>query len=200
VHNLKFPESLLSYVLTFNKALPESLINLINHQIFIKTKNNFEKGTVGNTESSVIRDDSVRSVEVLGLDEHDIGVSVSNRSIYNKLMTINNTILSLYSSRVTRFIIPPNRVVFQFLNYTDKIKGHYDFHTDSSFINPRMTTTIISLSDKDEYEGGELIVGNSEKLKFDKGSGVIFPSNFLYPHKVYPVTKGIRKVLVIWNT
>ena len=198
MHNLKFPESLSSYILVLTKVLPEPLINLINHQIFIKTKNNFEKGTVGNVDG--IRDDSVRSVEVLGLDESDIGTSIANRSIYNKLMTINNTILSLYTKHATPFIIPPNRVVFQFLNYTDKIKGHYDFHTDSSFINPRMTTTIISLSDKDEYEGGELIVGNSEKLKFDKGSGVIFPSNFLYPHKVYPVTKGIRKVLVIWNT
>ena len=152
MHNLKFPESLSSYILVLTKVLPEPLINLINHQIFIKTKNNFEKGTVGNVDG--IRDDSVRSVEVLGLDESDIGTSIANRSIYNKLMTINNTILSLYTKHATPFIIPPNRVVFQFLNYTDKIKGHYDFHTDSSFINPRMSTTIISLSDKDEYEGG----------------------------------------------
>ena len=49
----------------------------------------------------------------------------------------------------------------------------------------------------DDYEGGEFIVAG--EIYFPKkGSAIIFPSNFMYPHKVGIVTKGTRWSIVSW--
>tara|TARA_B110000495_G_C22828654_1_gene483519 strand:+ start:25 stop:564 length:540 start_codon:yes stop_codon:yes gene_type:complete len=48
-----------------------------------------------------------------------------------------------------------------------------------------------------EYEGGEFIVENNS-YKTKSGSGIIFPSNFMFPHEVKPITKGERWSIVSW--
>jgi len=50
----------------------------------------------------------------------------------------------------------------------------------------------------EDYEGGEFILFEDYKINFKKGDVVIFPSNFLYPHKVEPVTKGTRYSYISW--
>tara|TARA_R100000329_G_scaffold113215_1_gene92909 strand:- start:600 stop:1136 length:537 start_codon:yes stop_codon:yes gene_type:complete len=50
----------------------------------------------------------------------------------------------------------------------------------------------------DDYEGGEFIM-NGEKLTLKAGDLLVFPSNFLFPHVVHPVTKGTRYSLVAWG-
>lgn len=50
----------------------------------------------------------------------------------------------------------------------------------------------------DDYKGGELTIFDSWILPFKAGSIVVFPSNFLYPHEVLPVTKGTRYSYVSW--
>ena len=37
-----------------------------------------------------------------------------------------------------------------------------------------------------------------KRLKLDKGSIVFFPSNFMYPHGIEPITKGTRYSIVSW--
>ena len=50
----------------------------------------------------------------------------------------------------------------------------------------------------DDYEGGELIMFEDEKIDTKKGDLLIFPSNFLYPHEIAPVTEGVRYSYVSW--
>jgi predicted 2-oxoglutarate/Fe(II)-dependent dioxygenase YbiX len=50
----------------------------------------------------------------------------------------------------------------------------------------------------DDYEGGEFIMFENKKIKLNKGDLLIFPSIFLYPHKVEPVKKGIRYSFISW--
>ena len=50
----------------------------------------------------------------------------------------------------------------------------------------------------DDYEGGELSFFGDKKIDIKKGDLLIFPSNFLYPHEVTPVTKGVRYSYVSW--
>ena len=95
----------------------------------------------------------------------------------------------------------------------------YDWHCDShpepyrsndDFNGKiRKLSVTLSLSDPNDYEGGELefcVGGRSPKERrqieackgiLPKGSLVVFPS-FLY-HRVQPVTSGKRYSLVIWN-
>ena len=50
----------------------------------------------------------------------------------------------------------------------------------------------------DNYTGGEFIMFNDTKIKFKQGDLIIFPSIFLYPHRVEPVTKGERYSFISW--
>jgi len=49
----------------------------------------------------------------------------------------------------------------------------------------------------DDYEGGEIIVADNEYHP-TVGSALIFPSNFMFPHEVKPVTKGERWSVISW--
>jgi len=48
-----------------------------------------------------------------------------------------------------------------------------------------------------DYDGGEFQVSNS-LFSPSKGSSIIFPSNFMYPHSVDKITKGTRWSIVTW--
>jgi len=50
----------------------------------------------------------------------------------------------------------------------------------------------------DNYEGGEFIMWRDTKIELPTGSIMIFPSNFLYPHQVTPIMKGVRYSYVSW--
>ena len=47
-------------------------------------------------------------------------------------------------------------------------------------------------------EGGEFVMFKNVEYKFKAGDLLIFPSNFLYPHRVNPVKKGTRYSVVSW--
>ena len=49
----------------------------------------------------------------------------------------------------------------------------------------------------DNYEGGEFMIRGKE-VKLIRGDILIFPSNFIYPHEVKDITKGIRYSFVSW--
>jgi hypothetical protein len=60
---------------------------------------------------------------------------------------------------------------------------------------PILTILIILNND---FEGGEFIMFDEEVIPFSKGDVLIFPSNFLFPHKVNAVTAGVRYSTVFW--
>lgn len=50
----------------------------------------------------------------------------------------------------------------------------------------------------ENYTGGEFIMFEDKEIKLKTGDFLMFPSTFLYPHKVEPVTKGTRYAFVSW--
>jgi predicted 2-oxoglutarate/Fe(II)-dependent dioxygenase YbiX len=79
--------------------------------------------------------------------------------------------------------------------------GKYETHTDHFTNTPRHLSIIINLND--DYEGGDLIFTDQKdkeikRLKLNKGTIVFFPSNFMYPHMIEPITKGTRYSIVAW--
>ena len=79
--------------------------------------------------------------------------------------------------------------------------GKYNFHVDHGAIFPRTFSCIYFLNN--DYKGGELCFkfpGQEKQLTIEKKSNrmIVWPSNFLYPHSVKPVTKGIRYSVVSW--
>ena len=85
------------------------------------------------------------------------------------------------------------------LKYT--VGGKYENHTDHFSTTTRSLSVIMNLNDS--YKGGDLIFTDQKnneikKLKLEKGSIVFFPSNFMYPHGIQPITKGTRYSIVAW--
>jgi predicted 2-oxoglutarate/Fe(II)-dependent dioxygenase YbiX len=80
-----------------------------------------------------------------------------------------------------------------------KMAEHCD-HIHSMFDGQRKGIPILSVLGilNDNYKGGEFIMFKDKEIKFKTGDLLIFPSNFLYPHKVEPVTKGIRYSFISW--
>jgi PKHD-type hydroxylase len=89
----------------------------------------------------------------------------------------------------------------QFTNYKAP-SDRYGKHIDRSFnFLVRKLSLSIQLTDPKEYEGGELLLYESEKsteMKKEQGTLILFPSYIL--HEVKPVTKGERNSLVAWVT
>lgn len=93
---------------------------------------------------------------------------------------------------------------FQYTKYNSKGQ-HYDWHLDSGarYGNyERKISVSVMLTDPSEYEGGEFCavvnghVDNPVIIKPEKGDAIFFSS--WTPHKVAPVTAGVRKSLVVW--
>lgn len=87
--------------------------------------------------------------------------------------------------------------------YTEEQKGHYDWHTDAAPSDnnvPRKLSLAMLLSDPSEFEGGEFQVktnnDQAQTLECQRGRAWFFPSYTL--HRVAPVTKGVRRSLVLW--
>jgi len=91
------------------------------------------------------------------------------------------------------------------INQIDLLKylpgGKYDIHTDHFTTSIRALSIIINLNE--DYGGGDLVFTDQrekeiKRLKLNKGSVVFFPSNFIYPHGIQPITKGTRYSIVAW--
>jgi PKHD-type hydroxylase len=81
--------------------------------------------------------------------------------------------------------------------------SHYTWHSDdcsSSGNTPRKLSMALMLDDPTHFEGGELqVMYRSEQpqtLEQKRGRAWFFPSWML--HRVTPVTKGVRRSLVLW--
>jgi|TARA_S200002703_G_scaffold145888_3_gene140531 predicted 2-oxoglutarate/Fe(II)-dependent dioxygenase YbiX len=82
-----------------------------------------------------------------------------------------------------------------------ELGGKYSPHIDDTSYSPRLLSVILNIND--DYEGGELCFFDQKynevkSLKLVKGSIVFFPSNFMYPHTIKPITKGQRYSIVSW--
>jgi len=79
---------------------------------------------------------------------------------------------------------------------------HYKEHVDNYTSNPRILSAILFLND--DYEGGEIEFFEPRKKELvarvepQSSRLIIWPSDFLYVHKVNPVRKGKRFTVVSW--
>jgi len=79
-----------------------------------------------------------------------------------------------------------------------KMALHCD-HIHSMFDGERKGIPILSVLGllNDDYEGGEFYM-IEDKIHLSKGDIIVFPSNFMFPHRVEPITKGTRYSYISW--
>lgn len=81
-----------------------------------------------------------------------------------------------------------------------KMALHKD-HIHSLFDGKRKGIPILSIliALNDDYEGGDFVMLDDYRIKLRQGDVLIFPSNFLFPHKVEPVKFGTRYTAISWT-
>jgi PKHD-type hydroxylase len=98
----------------------------------------------------------------------------------------------------------------QYTSYDAEENGEYGYHMDINigknlednhlkYGDTRKLSMSLILSDPQSYEGGKFTMKldeNEFEVEQKRGRIIFFPSFLL--HKVYPVTKGTRKSIVIW--
>ena len=118
--------------------------------------------------------------------------------ISKKLSTLVKKKL-LNNDLIKSFTLPKN---IHGIMFTKSSKGmSYGRHIDNAFMSSGRAdlSFTIFLSEKNKYDGGELLVENltgESKFKLDIGEIIIYPSTYL--HSVQEVHKGLRIVCVGW--
>jgi PKHD-type hydroxylase len=142
-----------------------------------------------------------------GEEGNKIDLDVRCASIHwvDKDVMLNRTVMSFMTEANEKFF-RYNMVGAESIQFgTYKTGGKYDWHMDT--VNPladtiRKLTTIVQLSNPDDYEGGVLQFFNGEKEpeKVDimkQGSVIVFDSRDY--HRLTPVTEGVRYSLTQWS-
>jgi len=135
----------------------------------------------------------------------------SHASIVKENLQLNrNSEVSKKYSQLIRKKIITNPLIKSFalpkiihgIMFTKSLKNmHYGRHIDNPFMSSGRSdlSFTISLTNKNDYKGGELVIEtmNLEKeVKLDAGEIIIYPSTYL--HSVKEVENGERLVCVGW--
>ena len=98
----------------------------------------------------------------------------------------------------TAWIHHISQVRFNKYKIETKMRAHVD-HIHSLFDGKLKGIPIISIVGllNDNYEGGAFMCREKE-IQLIRGDILLFPSNFMYPHEVKEITKGIRYSFVSW--
>ena len=115
----------------------------------------------------------------------------------NNAQLVNKKILS---SQLIKSFSLPQRIHGIFFTKSSK-NMHYGRHIDNPYMSSGRSdlSFTLSLTNKDFYKGGELIIetmNSEEKFKLNAGEIIIYPSSYL--HSVNEVTNGERLVCVGW--
>ena len=145
-------------------------------------------------------------------NSHYSSIRISNVGWFNRLddYDIVNMIMEYgkrYSREICSYAIEYINDI-QFTQYIGKQEngGKYDWHFDMFFDNvkpfDRKISFILQLSDPVDYSGGLLefqdpyYCGLEPSAYSQRGTIIMFPS--FVPHRVTPVTSGMRYSLVSW--
>jgi hypothetical protein len=183
-----------SFIKIYDEVLPwQVLSNLIR----FANISEFQKTKVGGNEESRI-DFNIRRTFTLPLSNgHN---SFSNVHWFNLLCFYFGKYLDKYKND-KNIIDFSYKCIFdvEILKYENT--GFYTWHIDHFADIPRTMSCILLLNN--DYEGGNLCFRNPDgsgewEVEVKPNRLIIWPSNFLYPHTVKPVTKGKRYSVVAW--
>ena len=170
--------------------------NLINHDFcdeIIDSYKNF------NLKHLPVIDSVSTSTKINKNERNVLGCNVHpNKYPFNK---IKEQIEKAYIYYKVKFAFIKSNKINQIDLLKYEVGGAYGYHIDCYTDYSRTTSVIINLND--DYKGGDLVFTDQncneiKKCNLQKGSIVFFPSNFMYPHGIKPVTEGIRYSVVAW--
>jgi len=186
-------DSLKDYIGIFDDVIPLNLLSRILSYHSQLPDSNFVQARVIAGETNILSEK--RKANQLHFNRHN--KSLTNVYFYHHL---KNIILSTFWNKYHKaFPYSAIDMVKEILLLKYENNGKYDYHVDHCCNAPRTISTTLLLNN--DYEGGELCFYlNNQEYKIDNRPGrlIMWPSFFLYPHTVKPVTKGTRYSIVSW--
>ena len=145
--------------------------------------------------------------------EYEEGISYNNDTEFSvaypttnedpSIVTINKAINGALSRYTKKWPLSNPRgihtVRFNKYDENTRMRGHVD-HIHTMFDGTRKGIPILSIVGllNDDFEGGQFVFNGHRQPDLEKGDVLIFPSNFIYQHKVQLVTSGTRYSWVTW--
>jgi len=182
-------KELKDFIVVMNNIMPPPVIN----QIMDEYKNciDWETARVASGENT-----DIRNCKTLGISYNGI-IEKNQEARYN----IDQLMFRMAGNALNQYKLVFSDCVcdkdsgYELLKYDEG--GFYKQHTDSYSVRPRSLACSFILND--DFEGGEFAFFNRELIfKLKKGSCILFPSSFMYPHEIMPVTKGTRYSIITW--
>jgi len=184
-----------NFIKIYDNILPlVTLSNLIRYS----NNSSFEESKI-NGGDNAITDFNIRRTYVHGLNNTDEN-NLSKAHWFNLLYKFLSNYIHKYGedSKILHFSCG-NIFDISILKYENT--GFYTWHVDHFSSIPRTMSCIFLLNN--DYEGGNLCFRNPDgsgewEVEVKPNRLILWPSNFLYPHTVKPVTKGKRYSVVAW--
>jgi len=181
----------ISYLAFWEDFLTQEDINKI---ISYPEWDNLKQASIGNSGKNIV-DEKIRSTKL-----NFLPLRQDTLDIYEKI----SSVITEVNNRFFNFDITALYENIQLGLYSAEENGHYDWHVDYNVgdtnVVPRKLSMALLLNDPSEFEGGKFKIKTNSDIEQDlelkKGRAWFFPSWTL--HKVTPVTKGVRKSLVVW--
>ena len=138
---------------------------------------------------------------VSGEQELDIsyGDTFNNKIIMDKIWVALNDYMINLNLKWYNSWQGYTKIRFNRYEKNKKMAEHCD-HIHSIFdgkIKGIPTLSVLGILN-DNYKGGKFFMFEDKEIKLKQGDLIVFPSIFLYPHRVEPVTEGIRYSFISW--
>ena len=174
-----------------NKSICDKTVSELNllekslwneHQFYNSKEDKFLKES-GDQELSTLYSKNISTKEIIMKELWN--------GIYNYIIDLNFSWFNGWNAY--------SEIRFNKYSQNTKMAEHCD-HIHTLFDGNKRGIPILSVLGilNNDYEGGEFIMFKNQEIKLNKGDLLIFPSLFLYPHKVEPVTKGTRYSFISW--
>ena len=185
-----------NFIKIYDNILPlnglSSLIRFANGSTFLESK------IGGGDKHKSTTDFNIRRTYTLPLS--NLNDSFSNVHWFNLLQFCFDNCLKKYKNDANILDYDYDKITnIEILKYENT--GFYTWHVDHFAAIPRTMSCILLLNN--DYEGGNLCFRNPDgsgewDLEVKPNRMIIWPSNFLFPHTVKPVTNGKRFSVVAW--
>lgn len=178
-----------NYIKLFELNIDESIIGLIKQNNSL-----MNRALTGNGQDSSVRDCFEYYFHPQAYDHF----SENDRTIYDYFNKLTTDLVNSYKACFfeTKDSIVNAHAGFHILKYG--IGGKYKQHVDD-FGRMAFRRLSMSIVLNDEYEGGKFsFFDNQYQLDVKKNQAIIFPSSWLFPHQITPITAGERWALVSW--
>lgn len=186
--DMKFSNNLYNYIRVFKNGFSRELCDKI----------------INEYSNSDLWKDQLASGDIDHSHRHvkGINISIDGKTTDERKQLDDNIFLNL-TSILKQYVIKfpllhiESDTGYVLLKYN--VDDFYKLHIDqiSKGEQTRLISCIICLND--DYTGGEISFFNKQKtFTLKKGDVLLFPSNFMFPHEVFPILTGTRYSIITW--